>query len=305
MTSRDKPSDKPTDKPADRHAANQADRHEERQARLVEIYDDEIFPAYAARFAAMASRALEIRPGLRAVEVGCTTGHLTRTLAERLGPDGHLTALDGSAAFVAKARARIEADGTAHSPVALLARPGIPRTLPLDDHAAERVVSSLAIAGAADPAAAVMEAARVLAPGGQLVVTAPLRGTWSEFFDLFRDVLREGRKHVSLGALDRHIATLPDGPAVAAWLTRAGLTQVTITVERWEILFKSAREFFFAPLIELGPLARWKELSGRGDEMQDVFFFTKEAIDVYFKGRPFAVTVVGAAVSGWKPIGSQ
>ena len=51
---------------------------------------------------------------------------------------------------------------------------------------------------------------------------------------------------------------------------------------------------------QAGPLAGWKELSGRGDEMQDVFFFTKEAIDVYFKGRPFAVTVVGAVVNGWK-----
>jgi hypothetical protein len=35
--------------------------------------------------------------------------------------------------------------------------------------------------------------------------------------------------------------------------------------------------------------------------MQDVFFFTKEAIDAYFKGRVFAVSVVGAAVSGRKP----
>lgn len=288
MTPQDRPGDQPTDKQA------------ERQARLAEIYDDEIWPAYAARFAALAARALEIRPGLRAVEVGCATGHLTRTLAERLGTAGHLTALDGSPAFVAKARARIEADNAEHSPVVLLARAGIPRALPLDDQAAERVISNLAIAAAADPAAAVAEAARLLAPGGQLVVTAPLRGTWSEFFDLFRDVLREGRKHVSLGALDRHVAALPDGPAVEAWLTRAGLTGISVAVERWEILFKSAREFFFAPLIELGPLARWKELSGRGDEMQDVFFFTKEAIDVYFKGRPFAVTVVGAAVSGWK-----
>ena len=304
MTAQDKPDDKPDDKPRDlptnQSTHGPTDKQAERQARLAEIYDDEIWPAYAARFAALAARALEIRPGLRAVEVGCATGHLTRTLAERLGTAGHLTALDGSPAFIAKARARIEADGAELSPVALLARPGIPRVLPLDDRAAERVISNLTIAAAADPAAAVAEAARVLAPGGQLVVTAPLRGTWSEFFDLFRDVLREGRKHVSLGALDRHIAALPDGPAVAAWLTRAGLTRVSIAVERWEILFKSAREFFFAPLIELGPLAAWKELSGRGDEMQDVFFFTKEAIDVYFKGRPFAISVVGAVVNGWK-----
>ena len=34
--------------------------------------------------------------------------------------------------------------------------------------------------------------------------------------------------------------------------------------------------------------------------MQDAFFFTKEAIDHYFQGRPFAVTVVGAVAWGSK-----
>jgi SAM-dependent methyltransferase len=272
----------------------------EKQARLATLYDDEILPAYAARFGSMISRAIAIRPAMRVVEVGCATGHLTRSIARRLDLGGHLTALDESPAFVAEARTKIEADTTAHAPVALVARPGVPLSLPLDDGAADLVVSNLAIANAVDPPSAVKEAARLLAPGGQLVLSAPLRGTWGEFFDLFRDVLREGGKGANLAALDRHIGALPDGAAVTGWLRSAGLATIEITIERWEILFKSAREFFFAPLVELGPLARWKELSGRGDEMQDVFFFTKEAIDVYFKGRAFAVTVVGAVVKGSK-----
>ena len=272
----------------------------EKQARLAKVYDDEVLPAYAARFAAMILRAIDIRPGLRAVEVGCATGHLTRALAHRLYPDGQLTALDEAPAFVAEARSKIETDSAAHTPVVLAAHAGIPRALPLDDRSADLVVSNLVIASAADPPTAVREATRLLAPGGQLVLSAPLRGTWAEFFDLFGDVLREGGKRANLAALDRHIGALPDGTRVAGWLESAGLAKIGITVERWEILFKSAREFFFAPLVELGPLAGWKEISGRGDEMQDVFFFTKEAIDAYFKGRAFAVTVVGAVVTGWK-----
>ncbi len=272
----------------------------EKQARLARLYDDEILPAYAARFASMILRAVDLRPAARVVEVGCATGHLTQALARRLDLGGHLTALDEAPAFVAEARAKIEADTTAHAPVALLARPGVPGSLPVDDDGADLVVSNLVIANAVDPRAAVHEAARVLAPGGQLVVSAALRGTWTEFYDLFRDVLREGGKDANLAALDRHLGALPDGAAVAGWLEGAGLAKIAITVERWEILFKSAREFFFAPLIELGPLTGWKELSGRGEEMQDVFFFTKEAIDTYFKGRAFAITVVGAIVKGWK-----
>jgi ubiquinone/menaquinone biosynthesis C-methylase UbiE len=272
----------------------------EKEVRLARLYDSEILPAYAARFAALLARAIDRRPNARLIEIGCATGAFTLELARRFVPDGQLTALDASPAFIAEARARIDAETAPHAQVVLAAHPALPASIPLPDRSADLVVSNLAVATAADPRAAVKEAARLLVPGGQLALSAPLRGTWSEFLDLFRDVLRENGKLESLGAVDRYVAALPDGESLARWLAEAGLKQIEVTTARWEILFRSAREFFFAPLIELGPLAQWKRLSGRGDQMQDVFFFTKEAIDTYFKDRVFAVTIVGAAVSGRK-----
>lgn len=272
----------------------------ERESRLAKLYDAEILPAYAARFAALLARAIDVRPRARVVEIGCATGAFTQELARRFDLDSHLTAFDAAPAFIAEARARMEAEAAPHAKVALAAHPDLPESIPLADRSADLVVSNLALASAANPRAAVKEAARLLVPGGQLALSAPLRGTWSEFLDLFRDVLRENGKLESLGAVDRYVAALPDGESVARWLAEAGLKQIEITAARWEILFRSAREFFFAPLIELGPLAQWKRLSGRGDQMQDVFFFTKEAIDTYFKDRVFAVTILGAAVTGRK-----
>ncbi len=272
----------------------------EKEVRLARLYDTEILPAYAARFGALLTRAVETRPRARVLEIGCATGAFTLELARRFDLDSHLTAFDASPAFIAEARARIEAEAAPHPQVSLAAHPDLPESIPLPDRSADLVVSNLAVATAADPRAAVKEAARLLVPGGQLALSAPLRGTWSEFLDLFRDVLRENGKLESLGAVDRYVAALPDGETLARWLAEAGLKQIEVTTGRWEILFRSAREFFFAPLIELGPLAQWKQLSGRGDQMQDVFFFTKEAIDTYFKDRVFAVTIVGAAVTGRK-----
>jgi len=272
----------------------------EREVRLAKLYDSEILPAYAARFATLLGRAVEARPGARVIEIGCATGAFTLELARRFRPDSQLTAFDASPAFIAEARARIDAEAAPAAQVALAAHPEVPASIPLADRSADLVVSNLTVATAADPRAAVKEAARLLVPGGQLALSAPLRGTWSEFLDLFRDVLRENGKLESLGAVDRYVAALPDGENLARWLAEAGLKQIEVTAARWEILFRSAREFFFAPLIELGPLPQWKRLSGRGDQMQDVFFFTKEAIDTYFKDRVFAVTIVGAAVTGRK-----
>ncbi len=272
----------------------------EKEIRLAKLYDAEILPAYAARFAALLTRAIEVRAGARVVEIGCATGTLTRELARRFDLDSQVTAFDASPAFIAEARARIEAEPAPHAQVALGAHPDLPSSIPLADRSADLVVSNLVIATDADPRAAVREAARLLVPGGQLALSAPLRGTWSEFLDLFRDVLRENGKLESLAAVDRYVAALPDGESLARRLAEAGLEQIEVTAARWEILFRSAREFFFAPLIELGPLPQWKRLSGHGDQMQDVFFFTKEAIDTYFKDRVFAVTIAGAAVTGRK-----
>jgi ubiquinone/menaquinone biosynthesis C-methylase UbiE len=272
----------------------------EKEVRLARLYDTEILPAYAARFAALLARATDTPPSARVIEIGCATGAFTLELARRFDLESQLTAFDASPAFIAEARARIDAEAAPHPQVSLATHPDLPESIPLPDRSADLVVSNLAVATAADPRAAVKEAARLLVPGGQLALSAPLRGTWSEFLDLFRDVLRENGKLESLGAVDRYVAALPDGETLARWLAEAGLKQVEVTTGRWEILFRSAREFFFAPLIELGPLEQWKRLSGRGDQMQDVFFFTKEAIDTYFKDRVFAVTIVGAAITGRK-----
>jgi len=270
----------------------------EKQARLAKLYDDEIAPAYAGRFATLLLRRVRPVSGARVVEVGCATGGLTRELGRRFDERSTINAFDESDAFIAEARHRMEGVDDLRAPITL--RVSGPRTLPIEDDSTDVALSNLTIAGLPDPAAAIGELARVLAPGGSAMITAPVRGTWTEFIDLFRDVLTESGRRERLAALDAYVAGLPDGPRVARWLEQAGLTSVGLEIERWEILFKSSREFLFAPLIELGPLSHWKRVAGGGDDMQDAFFFTKEAIDTYFKGRPFAVTVVGAVAWGQK-----
>jgi len=271
----------------------------EKQERLARVYDAEIWPAYAQRFGSMLIDALDVPAAPRVVEVGCASGALTLEILRRW-EKSRVVALD-EAPFLAQARPKLEAVHV-NDRVELVASPVAP--LPLPDASAVVALSNLAAAGSPDPAQAVRELARVAVAGGWVAVTTPLRGTWGEFLDIFRDVLIENGAPGSAAALDQHIASIPDGAAATAWLERAGLVDVQIAVERWEILFRSAREFFFAPLVELGPLSRWKRIAGRGDDMQDAFFFTKEAIDTYYEGAAVPATIVGAVVQGRKPAAS-
>jgi SAM-dependent methyltransferase len=117
-------------------------------------------PDVAARRERMAE-LLGAGPGQAVVDVGCGTGIAVRELAAR---GVRVTGVDASAAMidVARDRARL-------SPTAELVE-GDALSLPLadgsvDGYRAERVFQHLA-----DPAAALAEARRVLAPGGRIVL---------------------------------------------------------------------------------------------------------------------------------------
>jgi SAM-dependent methyltransferase len=279
-------------------------RSPEKQQRLAKIYDAELLPVFGRRFGQLALRAIDPRPAASILEIGCATGDLTLELGRRFDDESRVTALESSAPMIAQVEAKLAADRAAAAKISLRATPTplVPTLVLGDDHEYDVCVSNLAVADAPDPRRTVAELGRMLRPGGQLVVTMPLRGTWAEFLDIYRDVLRENRRADSLAALEDYVAALPEGDTGARWMEEAGLVDVEVTVDRWELLFRSAREFFYAPVIDLGPLSRWKQIAGRGDEMQDIFFFTKQAIDAYFAGGVFSVTVVGGCFKGWKTI---
>lgn len=46
--------------------------------------------------------ALPLRPGLRVIEIGCGPGAAAREVADRVGPGGHVLAVDRSASAIAR-----------------------------------------------------------------------------------------------------------------------------------------------------------------------------------------------------------
>ena len=275
-----------------------------RQQKIAAAYDGDVWPLGPMRAAEPLLRALPRRPATAAFEFGCATGRLSRQVAERLDRDSHLIAVDPSPAMIEVAQAGLAAQSTRatseSAPTARLtfaAAELVPS--PVEETSQDLVLSNLALGELAHPAGAIADLARALKPGGRALLTLPMRGSWAEFLDLYRDVLREQGKRDALSALAAYESRLPDPRTAVRWLEAAGLTGVSLETSRWELLFKSAREFFFAPIVELYPLPIWKQIAGgHGDDMQDVFFFVKEAIETYFSGSVFPVTMVVGLLQG-------
>jgi ubiquinone/menaquinone biosynthesis C-methylase UbiE len=121
--------------------------------------------------------AADLAPDASALEIGCGAGHLTVAL---VGRDLNVVAVDASPAMVDATAARVR-EAQPSQPVAVEVADA--HALPFDSGRFDLVVAVGVIPWLHSPAAAIDEMARVLRPGGQLVLTADNRARLVSFFD--------------------------------------------------------------------------------------------------------------------------
>jgi len=144
-------------------------------------------------------RALGDRELGRLVDIGTGTGRMI----ELFGREACLAiGIDRSSEMLRLARVKLEAAGIPSS-----LRQGDMYALPLDDGSADTVIIHQVLHYAHSPATAIAEAARVLAPGGRLLIV--------DFAAHEREELRATDAHIRLGF---------DDESMESWFRAAGLT---------------------------------------------------------------------------------
>ncbi len=161
------------------------------QLRSLHVADTEVEAAV--------TRALAGRPLGTLLDVGTGTGRMI----ELLGPSAEgALGIDRSPEMLRIARGKIEAAGLAHARV----RQADMYALPVDSGDAGTVVLHQVLHYAQEPGRAIAEAARVLAPGGRMLVV--------DFAPHGRHELRAEHAHAQMGF---------EGDQVVGWMKAAGL----------------------------------------------------------------------------------
>lgn len=267
--------------------------------KLARIYDEEIAPVWGTRFGKMLLRNLRVPERGQVLDVSCGTGWPTIEILRRMTDGSRLIAIDASSAMLDVARRKVADLGPlGKKGVFFRTESAVPK-LSFTDDVYDLVVCNLGLDEMPSLDTALRDFTRVAKRGGEVRCTLPLAGTFQEFHDLYREVLIKHDKYEALERLEKHIARYPAIEQLEKAIKSSNLDG-HVEIEEFTLLFKSSREFFFAPVIEYGPLAEWKEIAGNGQEMQDVFWYIKEAIDAYFDGRPFQVTVKAGCIIGTK-----
>jgi ubiquinone/menaquinone biosynthesis C-methylase UbiE len=267
--------------------------------KLARIYDAEIGPVWGSKFGKLLLRDLEVPQKGQVLDISCGTGYPTTEILRRMSEGSRLIAIDASSAMLDVARRKIaELGPLGKKGVFFRTESAVPK-LSFADDVYDLVVCNLGLGDMPSLEVALRDFSRVCKVDGQVRCSLPLAGTFQEFHDLYREVLIKHDKHEALERLERHIARFPTMDHVERCMKTANLDG-RIEHEEFQLLFKSSREFFFAPVIEYGPLQEWKDIAGPGQEMQDVFWYIKEAIDAYYDGRPYSVTVKAGCIVGTK-----
>lgn len=111
--------------------------------------------------------ALDLRPGLTVLDVGCGPGTDLPAMADAVGATGSVLGVDTEPAMVAEAEQRVS------SLPQVSVRLGDAQALPLADASVDRVRADRMVQHVADPAAVFAELHRVLRPDGLAAIAEP------------------------------------------------------------------------------------------------------------------------------------
>lgn len=176
----------------------------------------------------------EVGPGSDALDICCGTGDLALALRRRIGPDGRVVGSDFSEQMLEIARAKSGEQGL---PVEFGWADAL--DLPYGDSSFDAVTVGFGARNLADLDKGLAEMARVLRPGGRVVVleiTRPRREPLASFYSVWFDRLVPLLGNLAgdpeaYSYLPESVRSFPDPEALAAKIDAAGFEQI-----RWLLL---------------------------------------------------------------------
>lgn len=272
-----------------------AEDDDARKLERVLAYDAAFVPRYARRFGKKLLDALSLPPRANVLDLGCRTGYPCVELLDR-APDLRVMAIDPDPQYLELARAR----AGAHLGRRIFFKQDRPVDLRFGDEVFTNVIGNLVDRMGSDRAAIFGECARVLQRGGQLVVTLPLHGSFAEVVDLLREVaLGRDLPRVS-ERVEQYAATLPTEETLRAELDARGFEDAL--VESWEFAleYPSSESLMSDPAVLSAAMTEWQWCAEGAGSPDGVLRALRHAVDTYFQGRTFELTVVAGCVSARK-----
>lgn len=246
---------------------------------------------WSTPFAESLLQHLDLRAGLRILDIASGHGIPAFYLAEQIGPTGEVLAIDVSAGQVARARA-IQGSQLSWLRFECMDMRALPPDLPAFD----RITGNLSVMFFRPNRFEVVHGLiEHLSPGGQLVLTFPSYGTFDSLWHqvdhamIQQDLLKERER------FQTYLNERPSAKEAQGWLERLDLERIEVTEYPLEVTTGPGQEFLYHPLLRGGFLDDVYECFE--DQNLAEHFMTKRSQDI----QSFTPLIAQRCVlSGWK-----
>jgi SAM-dependent methyltransferase len=261
------------------------------------ILETFVVPRYLSLFGDLMLEMILVGDAARIAHLGCRTGYPDLKLYERLdnvdivGVDSSLPALE-----LARNKAAVLGD------VSVEYRLAESLPLELDGGNYTHAYSMHPISGPQDRAALFGEISRLLCEGGQALVALPLRGSFQEIADLFREY---GLKHDDSEfskAIEAALTNRPSIETLSEELEAAGLEDIDVEIRQTQLSFDSGRAFVEDPVSRLMIIPEIRTWLGVND-LKKPLEYVRDAIDKYWSEAKLELSLNVGCASARKPIG--
>lgn len=256
----------------------------------VAVLETFVVPRYLAAFGAVALDMMLVGDSASVVHLGCRTGYPDRLLREKVS-NCRVVGVDASPAAIELARNK--AGTMPGSNLSYMVAPSYPTTLTA--HSYSHALCLHPLGGQQERAALFREMGRLVYTGGQVLVSMPLRGSYQELGDLFREYSLKYDETEFEQAVELAMNSRPTIEEFSEELEQAGLTDVDIEVVSTELSFTGGRSFVEDPTTRLLIIPELDQTLGRFD-LSSPLTYVCDAIDAYWADGNFPLSVrVGCA----------
>lgn len=263
------------------------------------VFETFVVPRYLRWFGDLACEMLV--PPERAgdaivAHLGCRTGFPDRLLVEVLGPM-RLVGSDPSLAALELARAKAAAIPEMSADYRAFDK----FPAPMPEGAFTHAIVLHPMGRSSSRLHFVKEAHRVLAPGGELVMALPLRGSFCEIVDLLREFAVKFDAMPVADAVEAAAALRPSPESLGEELEALGFLDADVDFRTVGVPFQGGRDLFEDPTTRLLLLPEWQaNLNLPEERLNQAFAYVREAVDRYWAEGGFELTVHVGCVRGFK-----
>ena len=262
----------------------------------VQLFESIVVPRYLSFFASLAVQMLLPFSPAKIGHLGCRVGFPHLEIADRF-PEAMIVGVDGSEHAIEHARSR--AEGIPGAELSYFVGEGLPEGI--EPGSFTHALAIHPMGGPEARAQLLGDMFRMLLPGGQAVISMPVRGSFPEINDMLREfALRQDLADLGK-AVDVAVANRPTIETVNEELENAGLTDVDVDVSLIAISFASGRELVEDPIWRLMVQADMAAvLPVEPAHLQAAFRYVEDAIQKYWSEGVFELTINVGCASGRK-----